>query len=123
MNRGSLITSKLGSESARLLQRVSDPGHANNHSPVDLIGAVHCAEGDMFAVKRQILVKHFCEPGLTLHGSYNNRLFGGRDCLREPAALCVSSCERSEKVRISATRKLHSSLGECHCFDPVPVPR
>ena len=57
----------------------------------------------MRAIKAHIFIEHMRQPGFALHGSYHCPLFCGRDCLREPAALCVSSCEGPEKLRVFAT--------------------
>src|SRR5437899_12927243 len=107
MNRGSLITSKLNSYSTRLLPNLTESRHANKRSPVALFAGVRSAERDMLAVKPHILIKDIREPGFALHGSYNYRLFGGCNCLRQPAALSLSRCQRPQKVRTFATQNPH----------------
>src|SRR5439155_24179079 len=100
MNRGSLITSKLNSYSTRLLPNLTESRHANKRSPVALFAGLRPAERDMLAVKPHIPIKDIREPGLALHGSYNYRLFGACNCLREPAAPSVSVCYPPQTARI-----------------------
>ena len=73
----------------------------------------------MRAIQTYITVKNICQPGFALHSSCRHCLFCRRDCLREPAALCVSSCERPKKLGIITTRKLHRLLSELYRFDAI----
>src|SRR6478672_9861961 len=93
--------------------------HASDSSPRNLIDGLRCAEWNIRTIQLYITVKNMCQPGFALHGSCHHRLSCGRDGLREPAALRVSSCERPQKLGITATRKLHCLLSELYRFDAI----